>query len=113
MDDVGNMSQAQIASHTLAYLRRIDTKLDSKIDGVDKRLDVIITQVHRVSEILLRHEERLGRIERDVSEIKGDLVLMENQILNRMTEIFHVTRRLEDHDERLAALENPSSRPLA
>jgi len=94
MNDPETMTHGQIANHTFAYLRRIEGKLDR----VDK-------QVNTVTEILLRHETRLGRIERDVGEVKSDLVLLENQILNRINEIFHVTRTLEDHHERIAELE--------
>ena len=94
MEDAEAMTPGQIASHTFAYLRRIE----SKIERVDK-------QVNTVTEILLRHETRLGRIERDIGEVKSDLVLIENQILNRINEIFHVTRTLEDQQERIAKLE--------
>ena len=94
MEDADAMTPGQIANHTFAYLRRIE----SKIQRVD-------TQINTVTEILLRHETRLGRIERDLGEVKSDLVLVENQILSRINEIFHVTRTLEDHQERIAKLE--------
>jgi hypothetical protein len=58
-----------------------------------------------VSEVLLRHETRLGRIERDFGEMKSDLVMLENQILSRMNGIFNVTRMIEEHGDRLAHIE--------
>ena len=94
MDDFEKMTRGQIASHTFAYLRRIEKKIES-----------VDAQVQSVSSILLRHETRLSRIERDIGEVKSDLVLLENQILNRMNEIFQVTRRLDGHEERLAKLD--------
>jgi hypothetical protein len=52
---------ATIASHTLSYLR-----------SHDKKLDLIL-------ETLGRHGERLGRLERDVAEVKSDIVSLENR----------------------------------
>ncbi|RQH05594.1 hypothetical protein [Bradyrhizobium sp. RP6] len=61
---------AKVASHTLAYLRSLDRKMDL----------VLETQG--------RHTERLGRLERDVAEvrrdlteIKSDIALLENKTL--------------------------------
>lgn len=79
------------ASHTLAYLRTLDKKLDL----------VLETQA--------RHSERLGRVERgidetrrdlaeirrDSSETKSDTVLLENRILSAQTDILTILRRLE------------------
>ncbi len=56
-------------------------------------------------EILSRHETRLGRIERDLNEVKSDQVLLENRLLNQMNEIPGATRRIDELaskiDERL------------
>lgn len=86
-DDAG-----KIASHTLAYLRALDKKMDLVLD----------TQA--------RHTERLGRVERgidevrrdlaetrrDLAETKSDIVLVENRILSTQTDILTVLRRLEE-----------------
>ena len=66
-----------IASHTLAYLR-----------SHDKKLDLIL-------ETLARHSERLGRLERDVGEIKSDIALLENKIINNQTEVLMILHRLD------------------
>lgn len=75
---------AKVASHTLAYLRSLDRKMDL----------VLETQG--------RHTERLGRLERDVAEvrrdlteIKGDIALLENKTLTAQTEILSLLHRFE------------------
>jgi len=69
---------AKVASHTLAYL-----------PSHDKKLDLIL-------ETLNRHTERLGRLERDVSEMKGDFALLENKVLTTQTEVLAILHRLDD-----------------
>jgi len=75
----------------------------------------------RIWEVLQRHETRTGRgerdvlelkrdvgeLKRDVGEVRSDQVLMENRLLNRMDEILKLTARVEEHDQRLDALEHP------
>jgi monothiol glutaredoxin len=68
----------QVANVTFAYLRRIENQLT------------------KVMEILLRHETRPGRVERDigevkrdVGEVKSDIVLLENRLLTQMNEFCH------------------------
>jgi chromosome segregation ATPase len=75
---------AKLASHTLAFLRSLDRKIDL----------VLETQA--------RHTERLGRLERDVAEvrrdlteIKSDIALPENKTLSAQTEILSMLHRLE------------------
>jgi hypothetical protein len=68
MEETESMTAGQIANHTFAYLRRIESKIE--------RID---SQVRTVTEILLRPETRLGRIERDVGELKSDLVMIETR----------------------------------
>jgi hypothetical protein len=46
---------------------------------------------------------RLGRIERDVGEIKSDIVLIANRILNVMNEVL-ASVRLDEHQRRLDAI---------
>ena len=78
-----------VADLTLIHLRRIEQTTS------------------RILEVLERHESRLGRVERDLHELKGDQVLMENRLLNRMNEILDLTRRVDDHEQRIQALESP------
>ena len=73
-----------MASHTLAYLRSLDRKMDL----------VLETQA--------RHTEQLGRLERDVaevrrdlSEVRSDIALLENKSLSSQTEILTIRHRLE------------------
>jgi hypothetical protein len=81
---------AKVASHTLAYLRTLDKKVDL------------------VLETMMRFGERLGRVERDVGEgrrdvlelkrdireVKSDIVLLENKVLSSQSEILLVLHRL-------------------
>ena len=87
----------QIASVTFAYLRRIENQLG------------------KVTEVLLRHETRLGRIERDVGEVKrdvgevkSDFVLLKNRLLTQMNEVLSVIQRVDEHQRRLDAI-SPST----
>lgn len=75
---------SKVASHTLAFLRSLDRKMDL----------VLETQA--------RHTERFGRLERDVAEvrrdlteIKSDIALLENKTLTAQTEILSLLHRIE------------------
>jgi predicted nucleic acid-binding Zn-ribbon protein len=91
------MTEAQLpepANHTLALLRGIDKKLDRLIDAV------------------ARHDVRLGRVERDLNEVKSDLVLLENKILTQTNEIISAVQRIDEHQKRFKnVLEHDSSTP--
>ena len=78
----------RVADLTLVHLPRIEQKQDRMLD------------------VLERHDVRLGRLERDVHEIEGDLITIENQLLSRMNEILNVVERVDDHESRLRTLEN-------
>jgi septal ring factor EnvC (AmiA/AmiB activator) len=99
MSETEDPSSGNLASHTLAFLRRLDRRLDES----DKRF------VHIV-DLLSRQQTRLDRVERDLREARSDMILMENNIINRMNEALSVASRLNRVDERLEALEQ-ASRP--
>src|SRR3954454_24795873 len=87
----------QIASVTFAYLRRIENQLG------------------KMMEVLLRHETRLGRVERDIGEVKrdvgkvkSDIVMLANRVLTQMNEVLTVVQRVDGHQRRLNAV-NPSA----
>src|SRR5436309_8997876 len=74
----------KVASHTLAFLRSLDRKMDLALE----------TQA--------RHTERLGRLERDLAEarrdlteVRSDIALLENKTLSAQTEILTILSRLE------------------
>lgn len=69
-----------VANHTLVLLRSMDRKLD------------------HVIETLGRHDVRLGRLERDLGEVKTDLVLIENRMLPQTNEILRIVHRLDQQD---------------
>ena len=81
----------KVASHTLAFLRSLDRKMDL----------ILETQA--------RHTERLGRLERDdaevrrdLTEIRSDIALPENKTLSAQTEIVSILHRLEQASALLA-----------
>lgn len=77
------------ANHTLAYLRRIDEKLDrvgSRLDGVEERLD--------------RVDGRLGRIEDELLVLNGIVLRLEG----REVETRGVKAILDRHERVLALL---------
>ena len=80
----------QVANITLAYLRRIENQLG------------------KIMEVLLRHDTRIGRVERDtgelkrdIGELKSDMMMMENRLLTQSNEILTVVQRVDDHQQRL------------
>src|SRR5262245_26705205 len=95
--DPNTSEPRQVASFTLAYLRRLDKN------------------VNTVMEILLRHDTRLGRVERDIGELKrdisevkrdigevnSDIVLLENRILTQANENLRAVEQLDEHQRRL------------
>jgi hypothetical protein len=79
-----------MANITFAYLQRIENQLG------------------KVMEVLVRHDTRLGRIERDVGEVKGDVVLLEKRVLNATNEILKIVERVDGHQRQL---EIPAAHP--
>ena len=80
----------QVANITYAYLRRIENQLG------------------KIMEVLLRHDTRIGRVERDtgelkrdIGELKSDMMMMENRLLTQTNEILTVVQRVDDHQQRL------------
>jgi hypothetical protein len=92
----------QVASITFAYLRRIENQLG------------------KMMEVLLRHDTRIGRVERDMRELKrdiaelkgdimrdigdlkSDMMMIENRLLTQSNEILPIVQRVDDHQPRLA-----------
>lgn len=71
-----------VASHTLAYLRLLDRKLDLVVDTLQRR-----------GERLARVERDIGKTRRDLVEVKGDIARLE---VTAQTEILAVVRRLAE-----------------
>ena len=88
---------AEFASHTLAYLRR----LDEKLDRVDGRLDQVDCRLDRVDGRLDRVEGRLGRIEDELLVLNGIALRLEG----REVETTGVKRILDRHERALALLD--------
>ena len=91
MAETDEPASDSIASHTLAYLRRIEKRLE------------------QIWDMLLRHDTRLGRIERDVNEVKSDQVLLENRMLTQTNEILTVVHRIDEQQQRLDRIDTPGS----
>jgi hypothetical protein len=86
-----------------------DNKVESlsvlHLQDVRRRLD----QLH---ELALRHIDRLGRVERDLNEVKSDIILLENRSLSAGTDLIGLNRKLDDaagktteKDQRLTRIE--------
>ena len=90
-----------VADLTLAHVRKIDQTV-SLIWEVLNRHD---TRLGRVERDFLELRRDIGELKRDIGELKSDQILMENRLLNRMDETLTLRARIEDHDERLDALE--------
>ena len=74
-----------VASHTLAYLRLLDRKLD-----------LVVDTLQRQGERLARVERDIGETRRDLVEVKGDIALLENKVVTAQTEILAIVRRLAE-----------------
>ncbi|MBO0902322.1 hypothetical protein [Jiella sonneratiae] len=76
-----------VASHTLEYLRRLDRR-QSEFSGLLLRQQQLIGRLERTM------REGLVSVQRDLSEIKGDIALLENRILNRLNVEMELSDRL-------------------
>ena len=87
--DTESTDPRQVANITFAYLRRIENQLG------------------KIMEVLLRHDTRIGSVERtdelkrDIGELKSDMMMMENRLLTPSNEILTVVQRVDDHQQRL------------
>jgi len=85
MSDAEPFDAQKVANLTLLQLRRMDERMTTLMD------------------IVLRHDERLARLERDIGEtrrdigeIRCDMVLMENRLINHSQRILNEVSRLEE-----------------
>jgi hypothetical protein len=74
-----------VASHTLAYLR-----------ALDRKVDLVIDTLQRQGERLGRVERDIGETRRDLLEVKGDIALLENKVVTAQTEVLTILRRLAE-----------------
>jgi hypothetical protein len=91
MAATSDSDESKIASHTLAYLRSLDRKLDLVVD-VLQRQGERLTRLERDQGETRRD---LGEIRRDITEVKGDIALLDNKVVTAQTEILMVLHRLE------------------
>ena len=86
---------AEPASHTLAYLRRLDEKFDRLGSDIGERFDRIEGRLDRV-------EDRLGRIEDELLVLNGIVLRLEG----REVETAGLKAIMDRHERRLAKLED-------
>ena len=107
MSDSDAISFGNSAGHTLADMRR----LDKRMDGLERTMIQIVGSLSQLSTKIDRsdrnNKEAFARIERDLQEVKSDAIISENKILDRYSETLDLSRRVDEHDERLDAIENP------
>lgn len=51
-----------------------------------------------ITRLAARMDQSVGEIRRDIADLRGDVVLLENGLLNRHNELLSVMRRLDDVD---------------
>lgn len=104
MSDVTD-SASNLASHTLTYLRRIDRRVD-ELTELFVRQQELITRLDRdMREGFSIVHRDIANLQRDVRELKSDMVLMENRVVTAVTGDHFVNARLDEHEDRLTALE--------
>ena len=86
-------SPPNILEFSHAWMRR----MEQKADRTDDRVDGIL-------EILARNEVRMGRIERDVSEVKLDFSSFDARLVSFTTEMLRLAESLDGADLKLEAL---------
>lgn len=111
MSETDDPSSGNLASHTLAFLRRIDKRLDGLEKTMIEVVDLLSRQATKVDRSDRDTKEGFARIERSLLEIKSDAILSENKILDRFSDALEWSRRLDRHDERLERIEIPLSSP--
>ncbi|SRR6266851_6023347 len=87
--------EANVASHTLAYLRSLDRKLDLVVDALQRH-----------GERLGRLERDLGEVRRDIAEVKGDMALLDNKLITAQTDILEVKSDIAEVKNDIASLDN-------
>ena len=103
-------------SHTLAYLRRLDKRQTQLLELVIRQQDLIgrlDRNMREGFESLQKQTDGVygqvlggfARVDRSFGEIRNDLITLENGLLNRSSEHYESSVRLNQHDDRLDALE--------
>lgn len=79
-------------------------RLDRRMDGLEKTMIQVVGSLSQVLTKIDRsdrdNKEAFARIGRDLQDIKSDAIVSENKILDP-------SRRVNEHDRRLDAIENP------
>jgi chromosome segregation ATPase len=84
---------ADVASFTHEWMRRVEQKVDKS----DSKLE-------RILEILVRHETRLSRIEREIGEIKFDMTSLDGRMTSLTTDVLRVLDKLDEQAEKIDGL---------
>src|SRR5438067_4532083 len=74
---------SKVASHTLAYLRLPDKKIDVVIDAFQRQGE----RLARVERDQGETRVDLGQVRRDIVEVKGDIALLDNKLVSAQTDI--------------------------
>ena len=80
VEDVDNL--------TLRYLKTLRRDLTVVLEnqGRDRQL---------ITRLAARMDQSVGEIRRDMADLRGDIVLLENGLINRHSEILGIMRRLD------------------
>lgn len=78
-------------SLTLRHLRSLRRDMAAVLENQARDRQLI-------TRLAARMDQSVGEIRRDIADLRGDVVLLENGLLSRHNEILAVMRRLDDID---------------
>jgi hypothetical protein len=108
-----SLPDLKIASHTLGLLRGIDQRQRQMMELILRQQDLInrLERDLRDGFALIDRDLRdgLSRSDRDLKEIKSDIVLLESRISQEIADLRDREQRLDDHEEWLSRLETGSA----
>ena len=91
---MADQPEAEVVSDFMhAWMRRMEQKFDRNDDKLDQ-----------VLKILVRRETRIGRVERDVGEIKLDLTGLDRRLVTLTTSVLRLADSLDAVDLKFEAL---------
>lgn len=109
MSEIDDTVSDNLASHTLSYLRRLDSRMDSIEKTMIQMVDLLSRHAMKAERSDRDNRESFVRIERDLGEVKSDAIISENKILDRFNESLALSPRIDKQEERLDNIEKPLS----
>jgi predicted nuclease with TOPRIM domain len=102
MSDASTFEDDRLASHTLAYLRRIDRRQA-------EFQELVFRQQELISRLDRDMREGFSIVQRDIRELRSDMVLMENRILTRINAEYELSSRISRLEDDMTELVGKAS----